>query len=811
MAVVDRARVAAALPGYTIGGELGSGGFGVVLAGHHQELDRRVAIKVLTNASAEATADFRAEARLLSRLDHPHIVRTYDYVTRGDLCLLVMELLPGGTLAQRRLPADAGCAVVLALADALALAHAHGVLHRDIKPVNVLFTEHGQPKLTDFGISKVIEGTASTASRVIGTPKYMAPEQITGGRLSPATDLYALSVVLYELLTGEPLIPPQVPMPALLRHHLEVVPPSPPGVPKPLAEMVLRSLAKRPGDRHPNARAFAADLARAATKVFGRGWLERTGLPVRIAEDIRALTTSRFAGLRGLGTTTGDTFPGAVGPGGTGASTGERAGRSRSGPLALGTAAMSAVLAATVLAGGVIGGGVGWAVWGREPATPTPPPPPPAWQPVDLPLGTITTVIGSGSDGFSGDGGPATLAELDGPMGIAIDTERDYVYLADSQNHRIRRVDRDGVITTVAGTGEAGETGDGGPATSATLNQPQAVAVADDGTLYIADTYNHRVRRVGTDGVITTIAGLGSDQFGFSGEVGEDGLTYSGDGVPAAQARLNYPNDLLVDGAGNLYISDGENNRVRRIGTDGIITTVAGTGVHGYGGDGGPATEAHLSYPSGLALGPDGSLYINDQDNRRIRRVSPDGIITTVAGTGVTGFSGDGGPATEAQLDTIGADLAVDDTGALYISDGGNSRIRRVGPDGTITTIAGTGESAYSGNGGPAVEAEMVLPRGIALDDQGILYIVDTVDGRVRAVRVADPPCAAPPCPTAATVPATAPGATPASIPRASMPAGGSVGGPATAASLPPFSPPPLSATPGAVQARPAGVPTAGS
>ncbi|MBX6390680.1 MAG: serine/threonine protein kinase, partial [Frankia sp.] len=287
MPAIDLARVAAALPRYRLGAQLGAGSFGLVLAGRHEDLDRAVAVKVLpvdpaaANGPALAEA-FRTEARLLSRLDHPHIVRIYDFVGQADLCLLIMELLAGGTLAQHRLPAEAACAVGLAVADALAHAHAHGVLHRDVKPDNILFTADGQPKLTDFGIGKLFAGASATTSHVVGTPRYMAPEQVTGGRLGPPTDLYALGAVLYELLAGRPPFDPTLPVPELLRQHCEVPAPVPPGVPEPVTGVLLTALAKAPADRYPDATAFARALAGAAAAAYGQDWLARAGLILRL-------------------------------------------------------------------------------------------------------------------------------------------------------------------------------------------------------------------------------------------------------------------------------------------------------------------------------------------------------------------------------------------------------------------------------------------------------------------------------------------------------------------------------------------------
>ncbi|WP_250279545.1 serine/threonine-protein kinase, partial [Frankia sp. Cppng1_Ct_nod] len=269
MPIIDLARVVAALPNYTVGEELGTGAYGLVLAGHHRDLDRAVAIKVLSTASDGAVlTDFKTEARLLAGLDHPHVIRIYDYVESGNLCLLIMELLSGGTLGQRHrtLSAEAACAAGLAVAEALNCAHTRGILHRDIKPDNVLFTETGQLKVTDFGIAKIFDTTTVTASKIIGTPKYMAPEQIDSGRLSPATDLYALAVVLYELLSGTPPFDPTLPLMSLFRHKLEVTPPPPAGVPDSVAAVLMRTLANDPSARHPSAYAFALDLASAAAR-----------------------------------------------------------------------------------------------------------------------------------------------------------------------------------------------------------------------------------------------------------------------------------------------------------------------------------------------------------------------------------------------------------------------------------------------------------------------------------------------------------------------------------------------------------------
>ncbi len=335
------------------------------------------------------------------------------------------------------------------------------------------------------------------------------------------------------------------------------------------------------------------------------------------------------------------------------------------------------------------------------------------------PDGIITTVAGTGEASFSGDEGPATSASLNQPFGIAVDATGN-LYIADRFNHRIRKVSPDGIITTVAGTGEASFSGDEGPAISASLNQLFGIAVDATGNLYIADLFNHRIRKVSPDGIITTVAGTGEASF-------------SGDEGPATSASLNLPFDITVDAAGNLYIADKDNHRIRKVDTAGIITTVAGTEEAGFSGDGGPATDAKLNFPRDVAVDVTGKLYIADTENFLVRKVSADGIISTVAGNGIFKFAGDGGPATSALMNNP-TSVALDAAGNLYIADLSNSRIRKVSPGGVISTVAGNEIRGFSGDGGLATSASLNLPRGVAFDTAGNLYIADWLNQRIRKV-----------------------------------------------------------------------------
>jgi uncharacterized protein (TIGR03437 family) len=428
------------------------------------------------------------------------------------------------------------------------------------------------------------------------------------------------------------------------------------------------------------------------------------------------------------------------------------------------------------------------------------------------PDGTISLFAGdpNGGLGFSGDGGPATSALLDTHWGYGIVSDQaGNIYITDSFNNRIRKVALDGTISTIAGNGQQGFSGDGGPALKAAFYYPTGLTFDKAGNLFVADTANGRVRKIGTDGVITTVASnLYADTLAFDSAgtmyIGGDGIIYklaagattptviagngtvgfSGDGGPAAKALLGGAQSVAVDAAGNIYTSDLLNARVRKIDPQGIITTIAGNGKNRYAGENAPALSSFFMIPWGLAInGTTGEVYVSDEqadDVVKIGRAS-DGVlrVTTVAGTGKVGYSGDGGPAIQATFSTPHA-LTVDPKGNLYIADLGNKVIRKVTPQGIISTyaalfdqqgygseagglvfdqagnlyatcpnehlvrkvdpsgkitiFAGTGVSGYSGDGGPALKAQLASPGGIAVDASGSIYVSDGQAAVVRKI-----------------------------------------------------------------------------
>jgi sugar lactone lactonase YvrE len=341
---------------------------------------------------------------------------------------------------------------------------------------------------------------------------------------------------------------------------------------------------------------------------------------------------------------------------------------------------------------------------------------------------TITTIAGNGNTGFlsgdyGGDGGPATGALLYYPSGMAFDGAGN-LYIADSRNSRIRKIDPAGTITTFAGTGAVGYSGDGGPATAAELSYPESITFDAANNLYIADHWAACVRKINPAGIITTVAGTGV--YGFSG-----------DGGPATDAMLDNPCYVQVDAAGNLYICDWVNARLRKVDASGIITTIAGNGTAPFSGDGGPATAAGMR-PSSMLIDAAGNMLICDGVNRRVRKIDAAGTITTIAGSGTDGYSGDGGPATAAAFRYMYG-MIMDTVGNLLICDQTNNVIRKIDTAGTITSICGTGVVGYSGDGGPATAAQLRFPTMMVFDPSGYLLVSDLQNNRIRRIDLTEP------------------------------------------------------------------------
>lgn len=316
---------------------------------------------------------------------------------------------------------------------------------------------------------------------------------------------------------------------------------------------------------------------------------------------------------------------------------------------------------------------------------------------------TISTVAGTGVAGFSGDGSAATLAKIKTPLSVGVDGSGN-IFIADDYNGRIRKVNTSGIISTF----------------SDTAISPVALAADASGNVYYFDNGDYFVYKISSSGVRSVFAGNGT-----SG--------YNGEGILATSAQMNMVNAIAVDGGGNVYLNDVGNQRVRKVNTSGIIATIAGNGTIGFSGDGAAATAAQLNSPEGVTVDGSGNIFIFDGYNFRIRKVDGAGIISTIAGNGVSGFSGDGSAATAAQIGG-GQGLATDASGNVYVCDHDNQRIRKITSSGIISTVAGSGTAGYSGDGGSALLAELNGPITVSLDPTGNLYIADGNNNRIRKV-----------------------------------------------------------------------------
>jgi hypothetical protein len=341
------------------------------------------------------------------------------------------------------------------------------------------------------------------------------------------------------------------------------------------------------------------------------------------------------------------------------------------------------------------------------------------------PQGIIHTIAGSDTHGYSGDGGPAVNALLGQPLALLADSNGNL--LIDGGNNVVRRISPTGIIDTIVGAGAFGFSGDGGPAKSATFKNTWGIALDHNGNTFVCDSQSFRVRKIDSSGTITTIAGNGKSNF-------------SGDGGSATAATLDKPLMVALDGKNNLYIADSGNNRIRKVTPDGVISTFAGNGVGGFSGDGGPATAAMMNNPTSVAVDGANNVYVADEQNNRVRKVDANGRISTYAGTGDGGIgggvNGDGGPAVNAAISSISS-IATDPAGNLYIADRGNSRIRKVNTAGVITTVAGNGQEAYSGDGGPATSASLTGVFAVSTARDGSFYISSF--GRPAQIRKVDP------------------------------------------------------------------------
>ena len=629
---------------YTTESIIGRGGMSVVYAAYDRQLGRPVALKVMAPPAGHEGDRFRKrflrESRLAASIDHPNVIPIYDAGEADERLYIAMRLVQGidlRLLLRREGPLDfaRAFAIVGQVADALDAAHGRGLLHRDVKPGNILLApDHGATDhvyLSDFGLAVPGGGEgALEGGGFQGTPEYVAPEQIEG-RPEPRSDVYALACVLFECLAGEPPFG-RGRLFETLWCHLNEEPPLLSDrlteCPKALDAVLAAALAKDPGQR-PNTCGELVSRARAAIGFDQPSRGHRARL-IGVVGGLLAVATALALAL----------FL-----------------RNEDKPLVAASATSE--------------------------------------------RGKIVTFAGTGEQGTTGDGGPALLAKLAQPWDLAVDRAGN-VFVSEAASNRVRRVDRQGVIRTVARIG-----GDLGfdPA----------------GRLYVLRQDAPSLHRVDDGGDVTVVAGTGN-------------VGFLADGLRTVSRDLcGHPFGPAFDRAGNAYISCPLANRVIRIEPSGVFTTVAGSGDAGYSGDNGPATEAALHRPIGIAFDRRGNLYIADNLNHRVRKVDENGVITTFAGTGRTSLSGDGWLAVSIDIWSPTA-VAADAEGNVYIVEATPHRVRRVDADGFITTIAGQGTPGFSGNAGSADRIDLRYPADVAVDARHNVYIADSDGNRILKV-----------------------------------------------------------------------------
>jgi sugar lactone lactonase YvrE/aminoglycoside phosphotransferase (APT) family kinase protein len=994
------------LPGrlgpYEILAPIAKGGMGEVYRARDTRLGRCVAVKILPAEMChdpDRLARFEHEARAASALNHPNIVSVFDIGREGGIPFIVTEFIEGESLrrlvARGPVPAVPLIAIATQLATGLRAAHAAGVVHRDLKPENIMLTPDTQVKILDFGLAKHTPQRLDSAAGmetevmtapglVLGTVGYLSPEQVRGEAVDARSDIFSLGAVLYELAAGKrPYTGGKAieVLSAILREEPAELRAD---IPPALERIILRCLKKDPQQRFQNAASVAAALKSigeisgmrrvlwsierhrrawwtavgvaavllAACGVWlGPRWQNRTApaspLLQAAAQSTVAASLHRVPKETAPATPAPAPAPAATDPKPVAQPTvAEAIPHAKEAappaptpeppkiepPAVVRTAVIEALagrpwkfsgdgMPARQVALGHFDdikcdrdGNIYAADWGSQAivkidrsgilhvlAGPDSPPDDrpryPHFLAMDalraiyfsqvfvirklLPNGHILPFAGKYTSGTTPDGLRAQGSAITGVAGMAVGVDGSLIF-SEFGNRRVRRVDMQGNLQTVAGNGMEGFSGDGGPAERASLSGPRGLALDRAGNLYIADSLNHCVRRVSPYRQITTVAGHGvggklgcpsglalnerddlfiadpcrgqvlvvrgarisvaggrgviheepsgdggpasaalfdewalaldergnvlisGPDFGHIYRISLDGtfriIAGSGlwgatrDGIPANQAMFQEPLSVAVDGAGNVFLTDmtanciyrvdrkgtvthlagypglshagfeGEdtaaryyrlngphgmrvrpdgsvvfadrdNNRIRQVTTDGRLRTLAGNGNRAYGGDGGRALEAELNLPSGVCLDNAGNIFIADTDNHRVRRIAPDGKIYTVAGNGTAGFSGDGGPAERAALNSPAA-VETDSAGNLYIADIQNHRVRRVA-GGVITTLAGDGHTGYSGDGGPATGARLDLPADLALGGDRQLFVLDKLNHRIRKIDLA--------------------------------------------------------------------------